>query len=208
MSRLGYLCTATVLFATACGGAGADVTLGEATDVTEVAEDMTDTAVAEASSDEAGESGVSEVEQGPSWPSKRLHPSMFHDPVSDQVLMFSGMSAMQRYVDKREVWALNTTDISWELLGDIPPMDAMIGYGLDSESGKVVAFNLVPTETWSYDLSTHAWELRSPAEQPETTPDNPRFGAPMAYDAESDRLILFAGETPGHTTTTVTPGKR
>lgn len=193
MFRLRYAIVAAILLASACGGAAAEEIIEEDTEVTQATEPVTTSTAGAETSDNSDEV---EVEEAPIWPSKRLHPSMFHDPVSGQVVMFSGMTAMQRYVDKREVWALNTSDFSWELIGDIPPLDALIGYGLDTESGQVVAFNLVPTETWSYDLSTQNWELRSPAKQPETTPENPRFGAPMAYDAESDRLILFGGGSP------------
>lgn len=55
-----------------------------------------------------------------------------------------------------------------------------------------------PVQTWSYDLATGSWAQRQPGEQPESTSSNPRFGAPLTYDAESDRLILFAGGSPSH----------
>jgi len=138
------------------------------------------------------------VEAPPSWPSDRIHPTFVNDPADDQLLMMSGMSRMQRTVDLTEVWSLNTADFSWSLLGDETPLDALISFGTDTESNRVIAFNLEPAETWSYDPAAGTWEQRHPAQQPESTADNPRFGAPFTYDSESDRLILFAGGSPWH----------
>lgn len=67
----------------------------------------------------------------------------------------------------------------------------------DAESDRVILFGGLtvgpPTlrasdETWAYDFNSNTWSLM----QPPTSP-SPRFMHAMAYDAESDRVILFGG---------------
>lgn len=138
------------------------------------------------------------TEQSIPWPSPRIHPTMFYDPDSGRFLMFSGLTRMGRTVDLNEVWTYDLENNSWEFIGEMDPKDALINFGLDQESGQVVTLNLSPRETWSYDLKTTTWMQQQPSEQP--TEENPLtllFGAPMAYDIESDRLILFGGGVPG-----------
>jgi hypothetical protein len=144
---------------------------------------------------QATEPPVTLAEESPPWPSARIHPSMFYDPTRERLLLFSGMTRMERTVDLNQVWAYDAESASWEYLGEMTPKDSMINFGFDEESGRVVVLNLSPLETWSYDLESGEWELQEPSEQP---PYNRRFGAPMAYDAESDRLILFGGGAPGN----------
>ena len=119
------------------------------------------------------------------------------DPVSGQMLMVGGFSRMGRVMDMRDAWLLDTLDFEWTHLADGAPRDAF-NFGIDTESAHVVAFNLFPAETWTYDLAAGSWVQQTPAVQPETTSENPRFGTPLTYDAESDRLILFAGGSPWH----------
>jgi len=49
-------------------------------------------------------------------------------------------------------------------------------------------------ETWAFDVATNSWTNMKPASSP-----NPRGLAELAYDAESDRIILFeGGSLPTH----------
>jgi hypothetical protein len=186
-----HVIAAIVLLATGCGSV-----TSATTDAVSSTSSTTSPSTTAAGSAESPTGEPAAPEEALSWPLERLHPSLFHDPTSDRLLMFSGMSAMQSRVDMREVWSLDTADFTWSFLGEVTPPDAMINFGLDSESGRVVVLNLVPAETWSYDLASGTWAVADPDEHPETTPENPRFGAPLAYDAESDRLILFGGGSP------------
>ena len=54
------------------------------------------------------------------------------------------------------------------------------------------------SETWAYDFQTNTWEKMSPISHPEKI-----MGARLAYDSESDRVILFGGAdfTANETTT-------
>jgi hypothetical protein len=123
---------------------------------------------------------------------------MFYDPDSERVLMFSGFSSFTRFPDLLEVWAFDTSERSWEQISEIDPQDAVLNYGMDDESGVVVILNLFPYNTWAYDLSERTWEKRQPSEQPIMEDLFTRFGMPMAYDSESDRLILFGGGKPDY----------
>jgi hypothetical protein len=138
------------------------------------------------------------AEASPTWPSKRIHPTFVNDPVDGRLLMINGMSRMQRMIDLREVWSLDTADFTWSLLGQDAPLDAIMNFGTDTESSRVIALNIEPTETWAYDPASGTWEQRHPSDQPVSTSENPRFGAPLTYDSESDRIILFAGGSPWH----------
>ena len=76
--------------------------------------------------------------------------------------MVSGMSRMQRRVDRRDVWTLDTEDFAWTFVGDAEPLDALINYGLDTESGVLIGFNLEPAQTWEFNLVSQTWEQRNP----------------------------------------------
>jgi hypothetical protein len=66
---------------------------------------------------------------------------------------------------------------------------------LDTHSEKVIAFGGGPNpstlhgETWAYDPATDTWQERTPQDAPPA-----RAYAAMAYDSESDRVVLFGGE--------------
>jgi hypothetical protein len=133
----------------------------------------------------------------PTWPPARIHPTLVGDPLEGQMLMVGGLSRMQREMDRRDAWLLDPVEFEWRHLADGAPRTAF-DFGLDAESAQLVAFNLYPAETWVFDLSAGTWERQFPDEQPQTTADDPRFGASLTYDTESDRLILFAGGSPWH----------
>ncbi len=66
----------------------------------------------------------------------------------------------------------------------------------DAESDRVVLFGGdaegVPSdETWAYDLNANTWTNMEPAARPSR-----RHSHALAYDAESDRVVLFGGHLP------------
>ncbi len=65
--------------------------------------------------------------------------------------------------------------------------DRIILFGGASEFGILTVENNFG-DTWSYDLNLNAWTNMSPAKAP-----SPRWGPSMAYDTESDRVVLFGG---------------
>ena len=85
-----------------------------------------------------------------------------------------------------------------------PSPRGYVSMAYDSESDRVILFGgqtgdgrdsaSYNSETWAYDLTANKWTQMKPASGP-----TGRAGAELAYDTESDRVILFGGgnETPG-----------
>ncbi|MHA1995858.1 MAG: Kelch repeat-containing protein [Candidatus Hodarchaeales archaeon] len=66
----------------------------------------------------------------------------------------------------------------------------------DSQSDRVILFSgdngnyqKIFNDTWAYDYNTDTWENLTTPEMKNIA----RFGASMAYDSESDRIIMFGG---------------
>ncbi len=137
------------------------------------------------------------AEEAPaSWPEPRLHPTVVFDPASERLVVAGGISAMQRLIDVRDVWAYDTSANTWEQLGEVEPDDAF-DFQLDTGSGTLVAVNLEPRTTWEYDLAEATWQMPEPERQPgDGTPSVRIFGLAMAYDEGSDRIIAFGGGEP------------
>lgn len=79
-----------------------------------------------------------------------------------------------------------------------PSPRGYISMAYDSESKQVILFGgqtgdfqdpaNYSSETWAYDVTTQTWTDMKPAEAPSA-----KAAAELAYDAESDRVILFGG---------------
>ena len=83
-----------------------------------------------------------------------------------------------------------------QALGKSPSPRGYVGMVYDAESDLMILFGgqtgeccsplTQSTETWAFDATTNVWTLLEPASSPSTS----TWGA-MAYDAESDRTIVF-----------------
>jgi N-acetylneuraminic acid mutarotase len=122
------------------------------------------------------------------------------------LFLFGGLKPVQRLNADRfdDVWRYDLlTGEWWEVLpagGPMPRAGAAAAY--DAGSGLVVFFggavgscnypacadNL--DDTWVYDPVANTWEERSPDASPPA-----RHAHAMAYDARSDRVVLFGGDT-------------
>jgi N-acetylneuraminic acid mutarotase len=80
-----------------------------------------------------------------------------------------------------------------------PPGLGYHAMAYDAESGVIVLFggqlrdySMISTvsATWVYDCAISVWKRMDPSEKPPAA-----AGHAMAYDAESDRVVLFCGET-------------
>jgi hypothetical protein len=122
------------------------------------------------------------------------------------ILMFGGLEPLQnlngmRYAD---VWRYDpVADQWWDLRtpgGPSPRAGAAVVY--DAGSDLVVLFGGAPgncrypicpeasAETWVYDPAANTWERRSADPAPSA-----RHGHGLAYDAASDRVVLFGGDS-------------
>ena len=93
----------------------------------------------------------------------------------------------------RDEWAYDVAQNRLELLATVP----YVIYNLavtDGPVGRVIAFG--PENTAVYNMETRTWEKTNPAEEPPTY----RFWYSMAYDSQSDRVILFGGYPQLHDT--------
>ena len=122
------------------------------------------------------------------------------------VLMMGGLEPVQRLNGLRfeDVWRFDDATGQWWRVWESggPQYRAGAAAAYDAGSGVVVLFggaagscpypacpqNL--NDTWVYDPAAGTWEERSPAVSPPA-----RHGHTMAYDAQSDRVVLFGGDT-------------
>lgn len=122
------------------------------------------------------------------------------------ILLFGGLKPVPRLNADRfdDVWRYDpATGEWWDVRaprGPVPRAGAAVAY--DAGSGLVVLFGGAVgscnypacaehiDDTWVYDPVANTWEERSPA----TSPPG-RHGHTMAYDAQSDRVVLFGGDT-------------
>ncbi len=123
-------------------------------------------------------------------PSARWIGSIAYESESDRVVIFGG--ELRDHTRSDETWAYDFNTNTWANMNPTsnPGMSCPMAY--DSESGRIICFvrgyysNL--NETWVYDFNIDTWTEMSPSASP-----SPRFGHAMAYDQESDRVILFGG---------------
>ena len=128
-------------------------------------------------------------------PSRRVAHAMAYDSQSDRVILFGGSGS-------DETWAYDFDNNSWTKMEPAagPSSRNKHAMAYDAESDRIVLFgggagaSLPPPssalrdETWAYDYNTNTWTNMTPAMGPD-----PRFAHSMAYDGESDRVILFGG---------------
>ena len=139
---------------------------------------------------------------------RRSDGHMAYDAESDRVILFIGSILYEtgNYFDLEpgsETWTYDFDTDTWT---NMEPVEAP--YGLrgtrmvyDVESDRIIlfggwvvgnstaggAFN----ETWTYDYNTNTWTKM----EPEVSPPGRNYHA-MAYDDESDRVILWGGDGP------------
>ena len=130
-------------------------------------------------------------------PSPRAYTSMAYDVESDRVILFGGQKGDYRfaYNYNDETWAYDVTANKWTQMkppsGPTRRSAATLTY--DAESDRVILYgggipsnNWGLADTWAYDFNTNIWK------QMANGPAN-HLGDRLAYDAESDRIILFGG---------------
>jgi len=127
---------------------------------------------------------------------------MTYDSESDKIIMVGGYFVYpyddpQEEYYATETWAYDYNTNTWEnITTTIHPshrVDHALAY--DSESDRTILvgghkilgdYNL-QDETWAFDYNTETWENMNPSTKPV------RIAHQMAYDEESDLVILFGG---------------
>lgn len=133
-------------------------------------------------------------------PSSRGLNAIAYDQESDRVVMFGGSfeKAGSSITLFRETWTYDVGANLWSRMN--PPVSpsarAWLGTAYDSQSDRTVLFGGIDNngsngETWFYDVNRDAWARAIPVASPSA-----RTGHALAYDVQSDRVVLFGGRTP------------
>jgi len=124
--------------------------------------------------------------------------AMAYDMNSDRVVLFGGCSSCppDPWVSNVDTWAYHAGANTWTDMAPDSGPPAMIGgrMAYDSQSDQTILFGgLSPSfseysATWAYHVETNTWTNMAPPIGPSA-----RNYQGMAYDAKSDRIILFGG---------------
>ena len=133
----------------------------------------------------------------PIAPSARGYVSLAYDAESDLMVLFGGQTGpcCDATSFSGKTWTYDVTTHVWSQRQPAVSPSARAGSPLayDSESDRVVLFgggnqtSLLLDDTWTYDANTDTWTEMAAGGPPK------HLGAQMAYDIESDRVILFGG---------------
>lgn len=134
------------------------------------------------------------------FPRTRFAHGMAYDAESDLVIVFGGAIAERALAN--DTWSYDPGGGQWAQMGSSPSLgvhtvSAMV---YDAESDRIIwhgGMRQPPmrdsfrgaVDTWAYDVNSDTWTEQAPG---------PRGGLyrQLAYDAESDRVILFGGVMP------------
>lgn len=120
---------------------------------------------------------------------------MAYDSESDKVILWGGQPNKKRTINP-ETWAFDFNTQTWQMIEtEIAPSRGEGPMAYDSQSDRIILFLgasiLAPMkETWAYDFNTNTWKNMNPEVSPYAM-----LGARMVYDSESDRMILFGGNS-------------
>jgi len=122
---------------------------------------------------------------------------MAYDAQSDRIILFGGRSGSQ---SDGETWSFDANHDAWVNLNPASHPPARSGHAIayDARADRMILFGgsscRTPVvwfgDTWSYDYETNAWLNLTTASGP-----SPRVNHAMAYDNESDTIVLFGGST-------------
>ncbi len=127
------------------------------------------------------------------------HQMAYYDSL-DRIILYGGFyfDGAENDYPQSETWSYDINSNTWTNLQTVihPQKVAFHSMAYDSESDKIILFggmlssNAKVQETWTYDFTANNWTNLQPTIQPPAT----AFHS-MVYDAESDQIILFGGET-------------
>jgi N-acetylneuraminic acid mutarotase len=137
--------------------------------------------------------------QSASYPSARMDQNMVYDSESDRVILFGGRNINQgTFIPLLETWTFDANNNKWtEMKPAVSPGAIFEFMAYDSQSDRTIYYAGIkgsyPSytgigETWAYDDNTNTWTDLNSANTPNSLVD-----VRMAYDAESDKVILFGG---------------
>ena len=118
---------------------------------------------------------------------------MAYDAESDRVILFGDHSTM---MTGRETWAYHYPTNTWTQMSpsSSPPNLVHGGMVYDGESDVIIQYGGQQSgsrsaATWVYDYNRDTWTNMNPSPNP-----GPKIWHGLAYDSQSDRVILYGGE--------------
>ena len=130
-------------------------------------------------------------------PPRRGGPSLAYDNDTDRVILYGGLNtgAAETSVQWNDTWAYDYNNDEWtNRMPDVgPPRTAIAAMVYDSESEVIIMFGggldgfNFSDQTWAYDYNENNWTQMHPSSSPS------KRVAQMAYDEESDKVILSGG---------------
>lgn len=127
-------------------------------------------------------------------PSARSAADMTYDSESDRIILFGGANPSD--LELEDTWAYDYSTNTWSSMAKGPANHLGSRIAYDRESDRIILFggydidtNTTFNDTWAYDFNANKWTEMKPVVSPK-----PRNYAGMAYDAESDRVIMWGGQ--------------
>lgn len=129
----------------------------------------------------------------------RLGHSMSYDSSNDRIIMFGGMN----WNTLNDTWTYDYKNTTWQDRHPFlsPPASWMQGLVYNSRHDRTILFGgmledgiTLSNYMWSYSSKTNVWTNLSSSIAP-----TPRYSHAMAYDSQSDRVIIFGGGTESET---------
>ena len=123
-------------------------------------------------------------------PPARYGASMAFDPATGELVLFGGGDNSG---PRNDTWTYDGTNWTQQTTATSPPARYGAAMAFDSATGKIVLFggdsNSSPrflNDTWTYDGTN--WTQQTTATSPPT-----RYGASMAFDSATGKIVLFGG---------------
>ena len=139
------------------------------------------------------------------YPANYNFGSVAYDTESDLVIVFGGTNGRNAYNDPTggtyngETWSFDYNTNTWDnITPSVSPVPRTgVNMAYDSEHDLIILFggytHLLRTEidheTWAFDYNTLSWTELNPDS------DLERRAYSMAYDSESEKIVLFGGNT-------------
>ncbi|MFX0058625.1 MAG: Kelch repeat-containing protein [Candidatus Heimdallarchaeota archaeon] len=128
----------------------------------------------------------------------RGNPGMVYDTESDKIVIFGGWNSTTTPYASTWIYDFNLDTYTEKTPSPSPRRRAEPGMVYDSLRDMIILFggrenftdNGDHNDTWSYDCDSNTWTELFPINTPSA-----RRAASMVYDSESDRIIMFGGQS-------------
>ncbi|UCE10876.1 MAG: hypothetical protein JSW61_02815 [Candidatus Thorarchaeota archaeon] len=129
-------------------------------------------------------------------PSTRFHMSVAYNSEADLIILFGG----SRPSLQRDTWSYDYNADNWTRLSpDSRPVEQSGHMTYDPVTDQCIFFGgyfgsdetILSSATWAYDYSTNNWTVLETSVAPLN-----RARAPIVYDVDSERVIMFGGIGP------------